>query len=313
MYYIGIDVSKKDLAVFDGKKDLKFINKEGLNAFKKYLKKRYKTFADLVIIFEPTGIYSFNLKEFCAENNIKAYIVNPKRSHNFARSLGIRPKTDKIDARILYPFHRLIDSKDIEVPKIDQQAKTLSSYLVSYEFAVKQRVALSNHLESLRDKRLIALIKKESKRAKMLEDGIFNDIKEYIRQNQNLREDYERLLTISGVGEKTAISLLTLFKTYPGTNRAQITALVGLDPTRRESGTSVRGRVKISKNGKGIYRKVSYLPTICATVHNQKIKIFYQRLLAHHKPKKLAIIASMRKILLIAHAMYRDKTEYVAA
>ena len=255
----------------------------------------------------------YTKKEFCAENNIKAHIVNPKKSHNFTRALGKRSKTDKIDARILYQFHRLIDSKDIKVPKIDQQTKVLSSYLTSYEFSVKQRVALSNHLESLRDKRLITLMKKDLKRAQKLENKIFHDIKEYIRQNQNLREDYQRLLTISGVGEKTAIALLTLFKTYEGTNRAQITALVGLDSTKRESGSSVRGRAKISKNGKAIYRKVSYLPAICATVHNQKIRVFYQRLLAHHKPKKLAIIASMRKILLIAHAMYRDKTEYIAA
>jgi len=311
MYYIGIDVSKKVLSVFNGKKDLKFINKEGLKSFKKYLKKKYN-FSDLIIIFESTGIYSQYLKEFCAENSIKAYMVNPKKSHNFARALDIRPKTDKIDAQIIYQFHKLIEAKDIKIPEIDQQAKALASYLTSYEFAVKQRVALSNHLESLRDKQLIALIKKELIRAKRLEDKIFNDIKEYIRQNQNLREDYQRLLTISGVGEKTALALLTLFKTYQGTNRAQITALVGLDPTRRESGTSVKGKVKISKNGKGIYRKIPYLPTICATVHNRKIRIFYQRLLAHHKPKKLAIIASMRKILLIAHAMYRDKTEYVA-
>jgi transposase len=109
------------------------------------------------------------------------------------------------------------------------------------------------------------------------------------------------------------MALLTLFKTYQGTNRAQITALAGLDPVRRESGTSVKGKVKISKNGKGIYRKILYLPTLCATVHNQKIRIFYQRLLTNHKTKKLAIIASMRKILLIAHAMYQNKTEYVAA
>ena len=121
------------------------------------------------------------------------------------------------------------------------------------------------------------------------------------------------MFTISGVGEKTAIALLILFKTYQGTNQAQITALTGLDPVRRESGTSVKGKVNISKNGKGIYRKIFYLPTVCATVYNQKIWIFYQRLLANHKTKKSAIIASMRKILLIAHAMYRDKTEYVAA
>jgi len=312
MYYIGIDVSKKDLSVFDGKKDLKFINKEGLKSFKKYLKKKVD-FSDLVIIFEPTGVYSLYLKEFCAENNIKAYIVNPKKSHNFTRALGKRSKTDKIDARILYQFHKLIDLKDIKIPKIDQQAKALASYLTSYEFALKQRVSLSNHLESLRDKGLIALMKKDLKRAKKLEDKIFNDILEYVSKNQNLKEDYQRLLTISGVGDKTAIALLTLFKTYQGTNRAQITALAGLDPVRRESGTSVKGKVKISKNGKGICRKILYLPTICATVHNQKIRVFYQRLLAHHKIKKLAVIASMRKILLIAHAMYRDKTEYVAA
>jgi len=312
MYYIGIDVSKKDLSVFDGKKDSKFINKEGLKSFKKYLKKKVN-FSDLVIIFEPTGVYSLYLKEFCAQNSIKAYIVNPKKSHNFTRALGKRSKTDKIDACTLYQFHKHIDSKDIKVPKIDQQAKVLASYLVSYEFALKQRVALSNHLESLRDKELITLMRKDLKRAKKLEDKIFNDILEYVSKNQNLKEDYQRLLTISGVGDKTAIALLTLFKTYQGTNRAQITALVGLDSTKRESGTSVRGRAKISKNGKGIYRKIFYLPTICATVHNQKIRVFYQRLLAHHKIKKLAVIASMRKILLIAHAMYRDKTEYVAA
>jgi hypothetical protein len=75
----------------------------------------------------------------------------------------------------------LQEAKDIKVPEIDQQAKTLSSYLVSYEFAVKQRVALSNHLESLRDKRLISLLKKELKRAQELEDKIFNDIKKYVK------------------------------------------------------------------------------------------------------------------------------------
>jgi len=310
MYYIGIDVSKKDLSVFDGK-DMKFINQKGLTSFKKYLKKKYHL-QEIVIVFEPTGIYSQYLKEFCAENRIKAYILNPKQSHNFARSLGIRPKTDKIDARILYQFHKLIDVKDIQVPEIDQQAKTLVSYLVSYEFALKQRISLSHHLESLRDKRLIDLLKKEQKRAKKLEDEIFHDLLEYLGKNQNLKEDYQRLSTIPGIGEKAAIALLALFKTYPGTNRAQITALAGLDPVKRESGTSVKYQVKISKNGKGIYRKILYLPTLCATVHHQKIRVFYQRLLANHKPKKLAVIASMRKILLIAHAMYQDKTEYIA-
>ena len=66
MYYIGIDVSKKALSVFDGKKDLKFINKEGLKSFKRYLKKKYNL-SEIAIIFEPTGVYSLYLKEFCAK------------------------------------------------------------------------------------------------------------------------------------------------------------------------------------------------------------------------------------------------------
>jgi transposase len=65
MYYIGIDVSKKALSVFDGKTNLEFENKEGLKSFYRYLKKHYKHFETLVLIFEATGIYSSNLREFC--------------------------------------------------------------------------------------------------------------------------------------------------------------------------------------------------------------------------------------------------------
>ena len=89
-HYIGIDVSKKVLAVFDGKKDLIFDNKENLSSLKKHLKKRYPDFSSLVILFEATGIYSYYLKAFCATHMVKAYIINPQASHNFAKSLGRR-------------------------------------------------------------------------------------------------------------------------------------------------------------------------------------------------------------------------------
>ena len=87
---------------------------------------------------------------------------------------------------------------------------------------------------------------------------------------------------------------------------------MGLNSIKRKSRTSVKGKIKISKNSKRIYHKTFYLPTISGTVHNRKIRTFYQRLLVNHKTKKLAIIASMRKLLLIAHGMYKDKTQYIA-
>ncbi len=312
MYYIGVDVSKKALSVFDGKSDLEFENQPGLKALKRYLKKRYRTFDNLSMIFEATGIYSEHLKAFCAGNKIKAFILNPKQSYNFARSLGKRSKTDKIDARTIYAYQKLIAKEKMQVPVINQEANLLSSYLTSYQFAQKQRVALSNHLESIQDKALLKLLQQELKRTQRLEDTLLSDIKTYILDHPKLKEDFKRLLTISGIGEKTAFGLLALFNTYQGTNRAQITALVGLDPIQRESGTSVKGRPRISKNGNRHIRKMLYMPTLCAIKNNQKIAVFYQRLLAHHKPKKVAVIAAMRKLLLVAHAIYRNKTEYVA-
>ena len=119
-------------------------------------------------------------------------------------------------------------------------------------------------------------------------------------------------MTIPGVGKVSAICLLALFNKYKDTNQAQIIALVGLDPTKRESGTSVRGKMKISKNGDRMIRGTLYFPLLNAIRFNKKIKALYNRLLANNKPKKVALIAAMRKLIIIAHAIYRDKTVYSA-
>jgi len=156
------------------------------------------------------------------------------------------------------------------------------------------------------------LLKKEQERLCKLEQELLLRMDAYIREYPELNEDYKRLLSISGIGQKTAISLLTLFHTYPDTNRNQITALIGLDPIQRQSGTSVHGRSRISKHGNQMMRKSLYMPTLCFIKHNHKIKIFYERLVSKHKPKKVAVIAAMRKLLLMAHAIYKNKTVYVS-
>lgn len=310
-YYIGIDVSKKVLNIFDGEKDLIFDNKENLCSLKKYLKKRYPDLSFLVILFEATGIYSYHLKAFCANNHIKACIINPQASHNFAKSLGTRSKTDTRDARTIWAYHKLFRDKDIRIPQVDPVLITLASYLTSYRLALKQRLSLTNHLEGVKDKVLHRLLKKEQERLCKLEQELLIRVDTYINKYPELNEDYQRLLAISGVGRKTAISLLVLFHTYPDTNRKQITALLGLDPVQRQSGTSVHGKSRISKHGNQMMRKSLYMPTLVSIQYNQKIKVFYDRLVSKHKPKKVAVIACMRKLLLIAHAIYKNKMDYV--
>lgn len=90
-----------------------------------------------------------------------------------------------------------------------------------------------------------------------------------------------------------------------------MTALDGLDPIQKQSGTSVHEKSRISKHGNQMMRKCLYMPTLSSIKHNHKIRVFYERLVSKHKPKKVAVIAAMRKLLLIAHAIYKKKTVYV--
>lgn len=315
-YYIGIDVSKQVLNVFDGKRMFTVKNEKGLKELKGCIKRNYRESNNLSIIFEATGPYSNYLKAFCADSKIRAYIMNPKKSANFSKAIGNRSKTDKIDARTLYAFRALIGDKDMKIPEKNKISSTLSSYLSMYEFVLKTKTSISNHTGSLKyqdnvPKVLINKFKEEVRRYDKLKENIVNEAVKLIKSNRELEENYHNLLTIPGIGKIAAIALLSLFTKYEDTNRSEITALVGLDPTRKESGTSVKGKRKISKSGSKIVRKILYFPTMNAIQHNETIRVFYKRLVEEkHKLKKVTLIASMRKLLLIAHAIYKNKTEY---
>ncbi len=315
MDYIGVDVSKQDISVFDYKGLSTFKNEKGLKDLRFYIKKQFKSYDDIAIIFESTGVYSDYLKEFCSIHKIKACIVNPKKSSNFAKAIGNRSKTDKIDANMLYRFKDIISQKDILIPETNETADRLSSYLTSYEFISKKVTSISNHIEALKHKSdtpkdILRMFEKELKYTKEMQNKILLKMEEFIENNKGLKKDYENLLTIPGIGKISAIALLTLFTTYKDTNRSQITALAGLDPIRKESGTSVNKRRKISKSGNKMFRKILYFPMLTAIRYNKKIKKFYDRLVENHKPKKLALIAAMRKMILIAHAIYKNKTVF---
>lgn len=110
-------------------------------------------------------------------------MINPQTSHSFTKSLGKHSKTDTTDARTIWAYHKLLNDKDISIPRVDQVLMTLSSYLTSYRLTLKQRLALANHLEGIKDKILHRLLKKELKRLQKLEhelliqmDGILNNI-----------------------------------------------------------------------------------------------------------------------------------------
>jgi len=243
--YIGIDVSKQTLKVFDGSKEYEVPNERGLKTLKKLLKKDYgKEWIETKPIYEPTGPYSNYLREFSSANKLKVYEVNPKKSANFAKVLGNRSKIDTIDAKMLYKFHLLLKEEDLNIPVIDKTIEELGAFIGSYRIIQKTRTMLSNHLHSIEyksgvDTKLKESIKNEVKHLTQMEENLEKEMEVFAENNPETRENLRNLLSIKGIGVISAINLLYLFRKYPDTNRNEIIALAGLDPIKKQSGYSL--------------------------------------------------------------------------
>lgn len=316
--YIGIDVSRQSLELWDGTREEEVPNERGLKTLKKLLKKRYGENWNQAVrfIYEPTGPYSNYLRAFAAEHEVRVYEVNPKKSANFAKVVGNRSKTDAIDAKMLSTFNALLTEEDFCIPVMDEIAEQLGAELGSYEMIQKTRTMLANHVQSLEYKsgvstKLKESLEKELRHLGILEEHLENEMEAYAEEHEETREDLHNLLSIKGVGVISAINLLYLFRKYPGANRNEITACAGLDPVRRQSGTSLNGGRKISRAGDPMLRKVLYLACMNCIQHNESIRTFYKHLLSdNHKKPKVALVACMRKLLLIAHHLYVTKSTY---
>ena len=216
---------------------------------------------------------------------------------------------------MLYSFSLLLKEDNFYVPVIDEVVEELGSLLHTYEMIQKTRVMLSNHLTSMKYKSGAIKIPKDSvekevKHLKVTEEGLEKEIKEFIESEPEMKEDFHRLLTIKCVGTITAAALIYLFKKYPTTNRAEATALTGLDPVTKDTGLS-KGKARISKQGDPMIRKILYACCMSCIQYNDYIKTYYHHLIDdNHKKPKEALVACMRKLLLLAHYIYTNKTTY---
>ena len=318
MYSIGLDVGKSSIAVHipKSKLDIEIENNiKSLKSLYSKLKKIYKKeVAELVFVFEPTGNYSSVLHRFCAGKNIKIFMVNPKQSRNFAKAIAQRNKSDKIDAKVLSEAIVIAREDEVIVPVINPLVEEIKELISYYKLKLKQRVQLSNHLESLDfkqgNKSLIKRVKNEISQLKKIEESIIDEIYELMIKDVTLKNKYNAIISIDGIGKIAALMLLHLFIKYPNANQRQIISLVGLDPIIKESGTSVKGRSRISKAGGALYRGTLFMPTMSAIRYNEKMKLFYARLKIKGKHTTVAQIAVMRKLVTIAYSLYKSEELY---
>jgi len=308
--YIGIDVSKVTLDLYDGEKSYKVSN--DTTGFKEIRKLSSKT-EELCLIFEPTGIYSHALIEYSTKYVIKAIIVGSKEARDYARSIKQRSKTDKIDAKVLYRYHTQIEQEYITVPFIDTHIRKVTQRRNVYEKYQKMIAQLNNLIEASHkeDQLLITSLKKQIISLEKSSRKVLFEIEKLLLDKVEHQQAFTHLQTIPGIAKKSALVILMEFLRYPEAKSSEMVALMGLDPVLKESGM-FRGKSRISKQGGKYFREKLYMSTVVAIQHNDRLKSFYERLVQNGKPKKLALIAAMRKLLRIAFAVVKNKEPYLA-
>ena len=319
MYSIGLDVSKSTINCFvpNGEIDLVIDNNEkSLNHFLSKLKKIYKKdIENIIFIFEPTGSYSTLLKRFCTKKEIKAFIVNPKQSHNFAKAIAQRNKSDKIDAQVLSKMISIATISDIKVPTYNEDIQTIQDYMSYYKFLSKQLVQTKNHLEARihnqTNKQILKSIERKILNFEKELSQIILKIKDIIAKNKQLLESFYNIKTIKGIGDVSAIVLLHLFIKYPDANQRQIISLSGLEPTTKSSGTSINSKPKISKQGSKTLRSILFMSALSAIRFNPRITEFYNRLKENGKQSTVAQVAVMRKLIIIANSLYKNNQKFI--
>ena len=222
-----------------------------------------------------------------------------------------RSKTDSTDAELLYHYGIERGYNEASELSHDSLSESIQARLACYRVAQKARVAYQGLYEALENdpataKTLLAELTTEIAELKNREERYLAAAQCSVEEDEQTGQQLAVLLSIPGIGPITALTLLALFRKYSGATRSQIVALAGLDPIQFQSGTSVHGKTRISKRGNRELRKRLYQATLSAARYNPTVKALHRRLKARGKPDKVARVAAARKLLLIAHAIYKS-------
>jgi len=314
--YVGIDVGCEELWVsVPGMKPKKFEHsKRGIRSLYNWAE---KTAGDdqLHFCMEATGVYSISVaSQMVSECQALVSIVNPAQIAAYGRVQMKRSKTDQLDAEVIRAY---AESQKPVVWKPAPKSLQQLSALVTQSDAIKDCLGQWHNRHHAQEF-MLDLPDEVKKTQRAIERSLKTQLKKIetaianlCAQESTLAQQVALLCTIPGVADKSAVKLLAYGQNWlTETSAKALTAYAGLAPHHYQSGTSVRGKSRIDKRGNSKLRKTLYMPALVAVSHNPILKKFYQRLLNNGKPKKLALVAAMRKLLLISRAMLIAKKPF---
>ena len=302
--YIGIDVSKAQVDVAVRPTGQRWVVSYDETGIEELVVQLVDLGAALVLL-EASGGLELPLVAALAAAALPVVVVNPRQVRDFARATGTLAKTDALDARVLAHFADAV--RPSARPLRDAETQVLNSLVARRHQVMTMLVSEKNRLGTA----ISAVRPRIEAHIAWLEQEL-NDLEEGLRQTLRRspvwREKDNLLRTVPGVGEQVSLTLLACLPELGALDRRQIAALVGLAPFNRDSGT-LRGKRAVW-GGRSRVRGVLYMGTLTATRWNPVIRDFYQKLLAAGKPKKVALVACMRKLLVILNAMLKHRASW---
>lgn len=261
--------------------------------------------APTLVVLEATGGYEFEAACTLQAAGLSVAVVNPRQARDFARAMGVLAKTDSLDARMLAEFARVLHQH----PQRDRFIKPLAGaelqrlqalvlrrrQLVGMLTSERQRLRISHASARASIERTIDFLKKQI-------DDVEGQCAEHVRNHHAALA--QALGSVKGVGAATIATLLAELPELGTLCRRRIAALVGVAPLNCDSG-QMRGQRAIW-GGRADVRRALYMATLVAVRHNKMMAAFYERLVGAGKPKKVALIAAMRKLLTVLNAIARS-------
>ncbi|WP_397362259.1 IS110 family transposase [Olleya sp. R77988] len=306
--FYGIDISKNVFDVYSKTKGHYQLQNDE-KGFKQLLKSLPKK---ALVVMEATGYYHYRLAQFLYKNGVLVSVVNPLSVKRFIQMKLAKVKTDKSDAKSICEYGT-INEVPLYNGLTDVQAECLQLFRLLDSY-VKKSTATKNKIHGentlgIPSKTVYQSLNRDLKHLKKEILHLEKRLLELVKQEQQAQ--LTLLQTIPGIGMKTALFLIVVtdgFKKFE--TASQLCSYVGITPTIRESGSSVRGRSRISKVGNKKLRNLVFLAAFSANKYNKACKALFDRIVAKGKSKKLALIAVANKLLKQAFAIAKSGLPY---
>lgn len=298
--FIGIDVSKKmlDVCILPQGMVKKVENNQiGFEHLTKWLSE----FKGALVVMEASGGLQTQVCGTLHEAGFQVSVVNPRQVRDFAKAMGILAKTDKIDASVLAAFAQRVRPEPR--PLKDKQALYLSELMARRRQLLGMIVMEKNRLGAA-SKSIKPKIKLNLQWLESQLDDLDREMDDFIKGSPIWRAKEDLFRSVPGVGKVLARTLLSSLPELGTLDRHGIAALVGVAPFNVDSGKHHGQRC--CWGGRAVVRNALYMATFVAVRHNPVIKAHYEKLISQNKKFKVAMVACMRKMLVILNAMARD-------